>query len=165
MKILTQTLLLTVCLCVTTIAAADAPDFDVLKSMSVADFRASGLDKLSDAQIKALDAWFATYQQQHAMTCGASATMATVSLQAPAGAAPATPDSFSAHIAGEFHGWSGGTNFTLDNGQVWEQIDDTVVTLRRMTNPKVTISKGAFNSYYMSVEGVNDTVQVKRLKP
>ena len=164
MKILTQTLLLTGLLCATGTAAADTTEFDVLKNMSVSDFRASGLDKLSDAQIKALDAWFTAYQQQHAQTCGPAVTAA-----APAGlatgAAPAAPDSFSAHIAGEFHGWSGGTHFTLDNGQVWEQIDDTVVTLGRMTNPKVTISKGLFNSYYMSVDGVGDTVQVKRIQP
>jgi len=164
MKILTQSLLLTGLLCAAAAAAADTPEFDVLKNMSVSDFRASGLDKLSDAQIKALDAWFAAYQQQHGLTCGASAGAATPPAQASAATA-AAPDSFSAHIAGEFHGWSGGTHFTLDNGQVWEQIDDAVITLGRLTNPKVTITKGAFNSYYMSVEGVSDTVQVKRLKP
>jgi len=163
MKILLQSLLLASLSLGGSATAADAPDFDVLKSMSVADFRASGLDKLSDAQIKALDAWFGDYQRQHALTCtGAAPAMGP----ALAAAAPAAADAYpmTAHIVGEFHGWSGSTRVTLDNGQVWEQMDDATVTAGRMTNPKVTISRGVFNSFYISVEGVNDSVEVKRIK-
>jgi hypothetical protein len=160
MKILLQSLVLAG-LWAGAASAADAPDFDVLQSMSVADFRASGLDKLSDAQIKALDAWFAAYQRQHALTCkGASPpTAAPAQVSAAADAYPMT-----AHIAGEFHGWSGSTRVTLDDGQVWEQMDDATVTAGRMTNPKVTISRGLLNSFYISVEGVSDSVEVKRVK-
>lgn len=158
-KILTQSLLLTLSLCVTGVAAAD--DFDVLKSMSVADFRAAGLDKLSDPQLKALSAWFADYQKQHA--CASAAAAGPV--QPAAAAETPAPDYISARIAGDFTGWRGTTRFTLDNGQVWEQVDDSTVTVGQMTNPRVTISRGAFNAYYMSVEGVTDSVQVKRVKP
>lgn len=163
MKILLQSLLLAALSSGATASAADAPDFDVLKSMSVADFRASGLDKLSDAQIKALDAWFADYQRQHALTCNAVTSAAAAAAPAPATTAV---DAFpmTAHIAGEFHGWGGSTRVTLDDGQVWEQMDDATVTAGRMTNPKVTITRGLLNSFYMSVEGVTDTVQVKRIR-
>lgn len=158
MKMLTQSLLLAGLCFGTATLAADAPDFDVMKSMSAADFRATGLDKLSDAQLKALDAWFAAYQQQHAPPCNNAAAGATPA----AAAADAYP--LTAHITGEFHGWNGSTRVTLDNGQVWEQMDDAVVTAGRMTNPKVTITRGLLNSFYMSVEGVNDTVLVKRIQ-
>lgn len=170
MKILTQSLILAGLFCGSA-SAADKPGFDVLDSMSAGQFRSAGLDKLSDAQLKALDTWFDRYLQHRATAC-AAATAAATPAPAPAVAAstaPTTPappaDSITAHIAGDFHGWSGATRFTLDNGQVWEQIDDAVVTVGRVTNPKVTISRGLFNSYYMSVEGVADTVQVKRVKP
>lgn len=166
MKILTQSLILAGLLAGNAYAA-DGRQFDVLDSMSVAQFRSAGLDKLSDAQLKALNAWFNQYLQQQAPACGAAqAAAAAPSAAAPttAAASPAS-DSITAHIAGDFHGWSGNTRFTLDNGQVWEQTDDAVVTVGRVTNPKVTISRGLFNSYYMSVEGVDDTVQVKRIKP
>ncbi|HEX2667464.1 MAG TPA: hypothetical protein VHP13_03730 [Gammaproteobacteria bacterium] len=162
MKMLLQVMLVAALLCVTGIASADEQDFDVLKAMSVADFRASGLDKLSDAQIKALDAWFAGYQKQHG--CDPAAGRAAAA-PAVAEQVPAADDSISSYISGEFRGWSGGTSFRLDNGQVWEQTDDAVLTLGALTHPKVTISRGLFNSYYMSVEGVRDTVQVKRIKP
>lgn len=162
MKILLQSLLLAGLSAAAGASVADAPDFDVLKSMSVADFRASGLDKLSDTQIKTLDAWFGDYQRQHALTCTGAAPAAAPALAA----APAASDTFpmTAHIAGEFHGWSGSTRVTLDNGQVWEQMDDATVTAGRMTNPKVTITRGVFNSFYISVEGVSDSVEVKRIK-
>ena len=159
MKILTQSLLLTGLLCSSGAAVSDTADFDVLKNMSVTDFRASGLDKLSDTQIKALDAWFAGYQQQHALTCNAATPSG-----APAAAPAAETYPMTAHIVGDFRGWNGSTRYTLDNGQVWEQVDDAMVTTGRIANPKVTITRGLLNSFYMSVEGVGDTVLVKRIK-
>ena len=164
MKILTQSLILAGLLCGTS-AYADRPDFDVLDSMSVAQFRSAGLDKLSDSQLKSLNAWFNRYLQQQGPACPPPQATATPAVAASSSPASAGSDSITAHITGDFRGWSGATRFTLDNGQVWEQIDDAVVTARRVTNPKVTISRGLFNSYYMSVEGVNETVQVKRVKP
>ena len=164
MKILTHTLLLAAALLVPSLAAADGQDFDVLKSMSVADFRTAGLDKLSDAQIKALDTWFQDYQRQH--PCGPVAASAAPTIaQGPAVAAAAETYPLSAHLVGKFTGWSGATSFTLDNGEVWEQVDDSSLSTRAITNPKVTISRGLLNAYYLSVEGVNDSVLVKRIKP
>ena len=159
MKILTQSLLLAGLLSARAASAADAPDFDVLKSMSVADFRASGLDKLSDAQIKALDAWFAAYQQQHAPACDTAMQPKASLVSAPADSYPMT-----AHIVGDFDGWRGSTRVTLDNGQVWEQVGDASVTSGRIANPKVTITRGLLDALYMSVAGVDDSVMVKRIK-
>lgn len=165
MKILTQSLLLAAALLPVTTFADDAPDFDVLKAMSVADFRASGLDKLSDAELKSLDAWFAQYQKQH--PCGGAAQAAAA---APAAATPVSverpvDDSISSYIVGDFRGWTGTSTFKLENGQVWEQVDDSIVTVGTRQHVKVTITRGGFNAYYMSVEGMHETVQVKRTKP
>src|SRR5487761_1266408 len=112
MKILTQSLLLAGLLIGAAATAAAAPDFDVMKHMTAADFRASGLEQLSDAQIKALDAWFAAYQQQHAPICNAATLTAAGAAPVPA-AAEAFP--LTARIVGDFHGWSGSTRVTLDN--------------------------------------------------
>ena len=165
MKILTQTLLLTCCalLQARAVLADTTPDFDVLKSMSVADFRATGLDHLSDAQIKALDAWIADYQHSHAGTCMPAAGPTAA---APAAAPDAPADAtVVAHLVGSFRGWGGSTTFTLDNGQVWQQVDDSVLDVGAIDHPKVTIKKGLISAYYMSVEGVQDTVAVRRIKP
>lgn len=177
MKILTQTLLLAALLSASGAGAADNQDFDVLQSMSVAQFRSAGLDKLSDAQLKALDTWFNQYLQQQGPVCTGAVTApaaaapspsaSAIAPQPPTLAAPAAaaPDSIEAHIVGSFDGWHGSTRVTLDNGQVWEEVDDSMVTVGRLTNPKVTISRGPLNGYLMTIEGVRDTVQVRRIKP
>ncbi|HET7176404.1 MAG TPA: hypothetical protein VFK21_10405 [Gammaproteobacteria bacterium] len=162
MKILTQTLLLTCCALfpARAVLADTTPDFDVLKSMSVADFRATGLDHLSDAQIKALDVWIADYQRNHAGTC-----MPAASPAATAPGAALADTTVVAHLVGSFRGWGGSTTFTLDNGQVWQQVDDSVLDVGAIEHPKVTIKKGLISAYYLSVEGVQDTVAVRRVKP
>jgi hypothetical protein len=164
MKILTQMLLLVALASLSWVAdAGDTQDFDVLKTMSVADFRAAGLDKLSDGEVKALDAWFQAYQRQHGSACPAAA--AATAARPSAATDDAVADSISARLVGDFSGWSGGTVFKLDNGQVWEQTDDSQLTVGRLSNPRVTISRGLLGAYYLSVEGVRDTVTVRRIKP
>jgi len=155
--------------------AADNAQFDLLKDMSVADYRATGLDKLSDAQIKALSAWFANYQSQQAKDCPQSAAMepATAPVAMASKAAGSTSKSHkvdgsivtASRINGKFSGWYGGTLFKLQNGQTWEQTDDTVMSIAAMQNPEVTISKGSFNVYYLQVKGMTDSVPVRKVEP
>jgi len=160
MKILTQTLVLTGAVLLPWLGAhaTDTQDFDVLKNMSVTDFRATGLDHLSDAQIKALNAWFGGYERSHASCAQAAAEPAMTE-------APAPGKDIVAHLDGTFTGWGNNTVFKLDNGQVWQQVDDSTLNVGALKNPKVTISKGLISAYYLSVEGVQDTVAVRRIKP
>lgn len=164
MKLLAPTLFATAALFPCLPAQADdAQGFDVLKSMSVSDFRATGLDHLTDAQIKVLDAWFADYQRSHAPCAATAAAPVLAAPQAPT-ASPAG-DLIVAHLVGSFTGWGNGTVFKLDNGQVWEQVDDSMLSVGAIKDPKVTIKKGLISAYYLSVEGVNDSVAVRRIKP
>ena len=138
--------------------ADEAPAFDLLKAMSAADFRATGLDHLSDAQLKALNTWFAEHQGHNAPDCGAASATVTPK-------AAVTDSTISSYISGNFKGFRDGAHYTLDNGQVWEQTDETQTSISSMTHPKVTIRAGAFNAYYMTVEGAGDSVQVRRVNP
>lgn len=171
-------LLLTSCLLLSgTAGAADTSDFDLLKAMSAADFRATGLSQLNDAQLKALSAWFAQYQHEHPAPCAAQAAVAPAAVAAPAVVAVPAPaaksstapdaDGYPIHatLVGDFRGWTGATTFTLDNGQVWEQVDDDSFSSGNIPHAKVTISKGWVHSFVLSVEGVKETVMVKLVKP
>jgi hypothetical protein len=66
-------------------------------------------------------------------------------------------------IVGEFDGWRGGTIFRLENGQVWRQLDQSRYVYR-VDSPVVTISRGAFGSYRLRVEGRNRSVSVRRIE-
>ena len=66
-------------------------------------------------------------------------------------------------ISGEFNGWTGDTQFRLENGQIWKQSGNGFLKVS-MNNPKVKIEAGRFGGYILSVEGYNSRVKVKRVK-
>ena len=67
-----------------------------------------------------------------------------------------------AHIDGEFEGWDGETIFKLDNGQIWQQ-DSYSYTYHYAYRPK-TLIVPSNAGYRMIVEGVSDSITVRRLK-
>lgn len=56
--------------------------------------------------------------------------------------------------------------FVLDNGQVWRQLDSdgTEVTLAPARPFKVTIERGVFGAYNLTMEGRNALIKVTRLR-
>ena len=73
------------------------------------------------------------------------------------------PDDLITRLVGPFTGWAGDTVFKLENGQIWQQIDSSYL-YSRAESPRVTISRAAFGSYLLQVEGIGRTVRVRRLE-
>jgi hypothetical protein len=73
-----------------------------------------------------------------------------------------TPDSIETQIDDTFNGWDGETIFKLSNGQIWQQ-SSYAYTYHYAYRPKVSIYKSG-SVYRMTVENVDSTIQVKRLK-
>ena len=72
-------------------------------------------------------------------------------------------DQITSRILGEFKGWSGYTEFQLENGQVWKQSSEGLLIVR-INNPTVTIKKSFFGTYNLNVEGVNSSIKVRRIQ-
>ena len=71
----------------------------------------------------------------------------------------------SSRIISDFDGWNGKTVFQLENGQVWKQKDvNSSLSWRGSNHPMATIKRKSFNSYLLSVEGINKSVRVTRVK-
>ena len=68
----------------------------------------------------------------------------------------------SRHV-GEFRGWSGTTVFHLENGQVWRQTQ-TGQMHWVVDSPLITIRRTRIGTYWLSVEGVNARVRVRRVE-
>ena len=66
-------------------------------------------------------------------------------------------------VVGEVKKLQRGTRFELENGQVWQQTEQTARNYRA-TNPKVEIKEGFMNSYRMRLEGLNARIRVRRVK-
>lgn len=153
-RLLALVLLITPCL-------LGAQDFSSLEErMSAADFRAAGLDKLSDAELAQLNAW---------LRSNVAGSQAAMPGQAPAdtlGFRPAAPSGeVVSQIDGPFKGWDGHTEFRLQNGQVWVQ-SDSADRFRSGTimNPGVRIEPGMMDSWVLRVDGFNHRVKVRRIK-
>ena len=100
-------------LCAAGLAAAKAEDFPgIRKLMSPDEFEAAGLNKLSEAERRALDAWLLRY------TAGEAETLRNTSDEVREAKQEVRIE---ARVRAPFEGWSGDTLFYLDNGQVWQQ--------------------------------------------
>lgn len=74
----------------------------------------------------------------------------------------ATRERFTAHVVGPFRGWSGGTYFPLDNGEVWRQTGTESNELATVANAEVEIYRS--RSGYWRLQYGGAWITVKRLQ-
>lgn len=149
-------LLLVASLCGAVVYAQDATN-GLQQRMSNAEFKAAGLDRLSPQELHNLDEWLRT----HAKT--------TTKMVSPSGkpmfyASDAKREKINARIKGHFGGWSGHSEYALDNGQVWKQIGSDDVSCMTGDNPKAKVKPSVMNNWLMYVSGCNGSVHVERVR-
>jgi hypothetical protein len=141
--------------------------------MTGKEFKAAGLHKLSDEELAALNEWIRarslTLEEARSGTTGAAAPAAgeTASAAGDRRGFPGSSDESSpirTRIDGPFEGWSGNTEFVLENGMVWEQTGSGSFYMPEADSPEVVIRPGMFGSWYLSVEGYNQEVAVRRVE-
>lgn len=146
------------------ISAPVAAQQAIETQMTADEFKAAGLDKLSAGELAQLNAWL-------------NRTIDTETEKAAATAKKKVEDenrgffSFGSsepvvgHVTGEFRGFARGREYTLDNGQVWRQVDSSTLVGARRENPQVRITPSLVgNAWYMAVEGYNTRAKVERIR-
>ena len=143
--------------------AQDAPRL-IEQEMTPEEFRNAGLDRLSPEQLASLNAWLGrTLSQETA--AAAAAAKSKIEQENRGFLSFGSAEPIVAHIQGDFRGFGKGRTYTLDNGHVWEQVDDARLAGVRLQDPATRISPAAIgNVWYMSVEGYNKRAKVKRIK-
>jgi hypothetical protein len=143
-----------------------ASDFSSLEErMSAAEFQRAGLDKLSAEELAALNEWL----QRHGLAERAAAPAAAQDrigfpARSPGGDADGV-DRIESYVAGRFTGWRGADDLiTLANGQVWRVTDSDTRLSVDLTDPRVTIRRGAFGGWQLQVEGYNTRARVVRVR-
>lgn len=140
---------------------------DLQQQMSAAEFKAAGLDKLSADELAALNAWLQGKVRE--------ATTSAVEQAREEGRQEVivknrgffdfgSKEPIEARLEGEFRGFGKGRQYTLDNGQVWEQTDDASVAGVRKQTPAVRMTPGLLNVWYLQIDGVNTRAKVRRIK-
>lgn len=134
------------------------------RQMTPEEFKAAGLHKLSGEELSRLNAWL-------------DRTLDTETTKAAVQARKQVEDDnrgffnfgstepVVARISGEFRGFAKGRQYSLDNGQVWRQIDDASLAGVRKASPQVKITPSLVgDSWYMAIEGYNTRAKVQRIK-
>ncbi len=137
-----------------------AQQFSTLEErMTQGEFKAAGLEKLTPEELAALNAWLA------GKVSGAPAATPAQDLRGFENRSFSDDSAVVSTVPGEFTGWQGaGTRFTLANGQVWQVLDSSTRLRVKLTDPTVTIDKGALGTWYLRVDGYNTRAKVKRVK-
>lgn len=148
-------LLALVCVPLCGLVWADGPD--IRKLMTPEEFEAAGLDKLSPAEIEALNRWVVRY------TAHEAPEVRRQDVVVKAEAAKADEAGIKTRIAGEFTGWDGDTIFRLQNGQVWKQRLDGRWHYRA-DSPEVELHKNLMGFWVLKVVETDKSIGVKRLK-
>lgn len=144
---------------------------DLQQQMSPAEFKAAGLDKLSPAELAALNGW---------LQGKVAAVTADVRERAREEAREegrqevikktrgffdfGSKEPIVSTLPGEFRGFGKGRRYVLANQQEWLQTDDATLSGVRRTDPEVTITPGLMGSWYLQVKGSNTRTKVQRIK-
>lgn len=72
-------------------------------------------------------------------------------------------DEMTSTAVGQYDFWEKGQRIELENGQVWE-ITNSTGMYHKASNPRVTIEKGLFSSFYLHIDGVSKSLKVRRLR-
>ena len=136
-----------------TASAADKPFPGIEALMSEDEYRAAGIEKLSDAERAALNAWLISY------TVGEAPVLRKNNPQVREAEKSITIE---AAILQPFDGWTGNTVFSLDNGQKWRQRLDGRYSYNG-DNTQVVIKKNFFGFYKMTLVSTGAAVGVTRI--
>lgn len=74
------------------------------------------------------------------------------------------PNFIESTLLGRIDGWSASTQFRLANGQIWRVSDDSSGSISEVDNPKVKITRNAFGTMFLEIEGTNQAPRVRRVQ-
>ena len=154
-------LMLAIALVLAPAAHAQQP---IERQMSPEQFKAAGLDKLTPQELANLNAWMKGTLEVET-TKAAELAKDKVESENRGFLSFGKTDPIVARIAGEFRGFARGRSWTLDNGQVWEQVDGATLAGVRRTGPQVRIAPSLVgNNWFMQIDGYNTRASVRRIK-
>lgn len=145
-------------------APALAQQQPIESRMTAEEFRATGLDQLDAAQLARLNAWLGRTIEGETEKAAATAKR-KVEDDNRGFLSIGSSEPVTGRIAGTFSGFARGREYTLDNGQVWRQIDGASLPGVRREAPTVRITPSLVaNAWYLAVEGSNTRAKVERVK-
>jgi len=136
--------------------AEESDDFPgIEKLMTPQEYEAAGLDKLSKQELESLDAWLVRYTAEDAPAVAKSSDEVKEKQR--------KFEPITSRIDGKFEGWTGKTEFRLQNGQVWQQRISGKYAYAA-DNPEVVITRNWAGYFWMKVLETGKSVPVTRIQ-
>ena len=136
------------------------------EQMTGKEFSEAGLDKLSDEELAALNAWLRSHSvgtlDAPNVAYGDQGDMRGFESRESRSVRDSGP--IQSTIKGEFTGWDGNTVFELENGMIWKQDEKDTFFIRPIIDPQVVIEPGVFGTWRLSVVGYGSSVRVQRIQ-
>jgi len=145
-------------------AQAQEPAAPIEQQMTAEQFKAAGLDRLDPEQLANLNQWL-----NRTIEAEAGKAVETAKQDARNESRGfldfGSKEPIKTRISGEFRGFAKGRSYTLENGQVWQQMDNATLAGVRKDQPGVTISPSVIgNLWFLAVDGYNARAKVQRIK-
>ncbi len=136
----------------------------IQQQMTPEQFKAAGLHQLNREELANLNAWLnGTIDAE--VTKARAISKKQVEEENRGFFNFGSTDPIVARISGDFRGFGSHRSYTLDNRQVWQQIDAATLAGVRMSNPEVKITPSLVgNAWYLQVKGYNTRAKVQRVK-
>jgi hypothetical protein len=143
-----------------TLARADAPYVDVEKRLSAEQRHATGLDTLTPEQLALLNRLLREQTEAEIATRPAPApTAATATASTPAPEAERGPAQYiglddepiTSRVKGAVSGWEEGTEFALENGQVWKVLKGHMKLRETLQDPEIRVVPGVAGRWFLEV--------------
>lgn len=142
--------------------ASEQPPIE--QRMTAEEFAAAGLAKLSAEELAALNAWLRGTLRVEVERAAVAATE-KVKDDNRGFFHFGSDEPIVARLQGRFDGFARNRRYTLDNGQVWKQVDSARLEGVELDSPQVTISPSVIgNTWFLKVEGYNKRAKVQRIK-
>lgn len=132
------------------------------EQMTGKEFTDAGLGKLTPEELRALNAWL----RAHSVATLDEARVVQGDTRGFEDSTMSELDGsdISTRVVGSFSGWDGNTVFKLENGMIWKQNESSTFAIEAVENPPVTLERGAFGVWRLSVDGYNRKVKVERIQ-
>lgn len=161
-------------------SAAFAQRTEIENRLSADEFRAAGLDKLSEAELARLNELLVRETIAPPAVAPAAPVGADVEARIAQAreegrreartedlgkrAAPESRETIDSTIAGAFQGFARGREYALANGQVWRQVDNAALAGARGHDVAARIRPGLMGVWWLKVDGYNTQTRVERVR-
>lgn len=160
--------LLVVLVLVPALAWGQAPYVKLEQRLSAEQLRATGLDTLTPEQLALLDTLLdeqttATVQAVRAQATAEAAASGTQRDPDPSRFIGLADEPIASRAKGTIGGWQPGTEFTLENGQVWKVLKGKMRLETPLESPEILVVPGIAGRWFLQVDPELPKARVYRI--